>query len=91
MGTGAGALDSEVAAAEDGLVDAAMAAFTEELLVGEPICGGLESAVVEVLDLDGRRLGIGSGNGRVCSARKVSHHDYYGDDKDLGFLVAEFF
>jgi hypothetical protein len=38
---------------EDGLVDVAMAAFAQELLVREVVGGGLKVTVVEMLDLDG--------------------------------------
>lgn len=49
----AGSFDGEMAAAEDGLVDGAVAALAEKLLVGEAIGGGFEVAVDEMLDLDG--------------------------------------
>lgn len=47
-----GLLDGHVAAAEEGLVDVAVAAFAEQLLVGEAIGGRLDVAVVELLNLD---------------------------------------
>ncbi|KAF8022252.1 hypothetical protein BT93_G2405 [Corymbia citriodora subsp. variegata] len=47
-----GLLDGHVAAAEEGLVDVTVAAFAQQLLVGEAIGGRLEVAVVELLNLD---------------------------------------
>ena len=56
MGPG-GTLDRHVAAAEDGLVDVAVASLAEEPLVGEAIRGGFEVSVVELLNFDGFFLG----------------------------------
>lgn len=41
---------NEAAAAEDALVDAAVAAAPKKLLGREAVCGGLQVAVIELLD-----------------------------------------
>lgn len=47
-----GSLDSDESSTEYCFVDVAMASFAEKQLFGEPICGGFEITVLEVLDLD---------------------------------------
>ena len=48
----AGAKEEDGAAADDGFVDVAVAAFAEELAVGEAIGGGFKVVVLELLDFD---------------------------------------
>lgn len=60
-------LDGDGTAAKNSFVDIAMAAFAQELSVGEAIGGGFKVTVVEVLDLDGLLWfvrGGGFGGGR---------------------------
>lgn len=48
-----GSFDGDGTAVDDGFVDVAVAAFAEEVAVGEAIGGGFKVGVLEVLDLDG--------------------------------------